>query len=179
MVPTKLITKHSTTIGSVPTTGNLDVGELAINVADKKLYTKDNANNVVLLGDNRVFNNVDTMIADTSILAGEYVSTKGYYNTGKGAATYEIVTSYDYSGTPDEKGAAFTLNNGNIAVLKHGGFVTDLQFGIKRDAAFANSGLVQTDGTDNGANLVALLAAAKEQKFQVLFTDGIATTNRS
>ena len=110
MVPTKLITKHSTTIGSVPTTGNLDVGELAINVADKKLYTKDNANNVVLLGDNRVFNNVDTMIADTSILAGEYVSTKGYYNTGKGAATYEIVTSYDYSGTPDEKGAAFTLN---------------------------------------------------------------------
>lgn len=177
MVPTKLITKHSTTIGSVPTTGNLDVGELAINVADKKLYTKDNANNVVLLGDNRVFNNVDTMIADTSILAGEYVSTKGYYNTGKGAATYEIVTSYDYSGTPDEKGAAFTLNNGNIAVLKHGGFVTDLQFGIKRDAAFANSGLVQTDGTDNGANLVALLAAAKEQKFQVLFTDGIATTN--
>lgn len=177
MVPTKLITKHSTTIGSVPTTGNLDVGELAINVADKKLYTKDNANNVVLLGDNRVFNNVDTMIADTSILAGEYVSTKGYYNTGKGAATYEIVTSYDYSGTPDEKGAAFTLNNGNIAVLKHDGFVTDLQFGIKRDAAFAKSGLVQTDGTDNGANLVALLAAAKEQQFQVLFTDGIATTN--
>ena len=177
MVPTKLITKHSTTIGSVPTTGNLDVGELAINVADKKLYTKDNANNVVLLGDNRVFNNVDTMIADTSILAGEYVITKGYYNTGKGAATYEIVTSYDYSGTPDEKGAAFTLTNGNIAVLKNDGVVTDLQFGIKRDAAFANSGLVQTDGTDNGANLVALLAAAKEQKFQVLFTDGIATTN--
>ena len=51
-MPTKLITKHSTTIGSVPTTGDLDVGELAINVADKKLYTKENASNVVELGTN-------------------------------------------------------------------------------------------------------------------------------
>jgi len=174
---TKLITKNSSSIGVVPSSSSLEVGELAVNVTDKKLYTKNSAEEVVLIGDNRVYTDVSSMVADNSLLVGEYVTTEGYYEAGKGAANYKIIASISYSGTPDEKGAAFTLTNGNIAVLKHDGFVTDLQFGIKRDAAFANSGLVQTDGTDNGANLVALLAAAKEQKFQVLFTDGIATTN--
>lgn len=174
---TQLITRHSTTGGAVPSSSQIAVGELAVNVSDKRLYTKNIADVVVAISDNRVFTAVSAMIADSSLLVGEYVSTEGYYGAGGGAANYSILAAGNYSGTPDEKGAAFTLTNGNIAVLKHDGVVTDLQFGIKRDAAFANSGLVQTDGTDNGANLVALLAAAKEQKFQVLFTDGIATTN--
>ena len=176
-MPTKLITKYSTVAGVVPSSGDLEVAELAVNVTDERLYTKNSANAIISIGNNRVFTSVAVMVADTSLAVGEYVSTEGYYGAGVGAADYKIVAAGNYSGTPDEKGAAFTLTNGNIAVLKHDGVVTDLQFGIKRDAAFANSGLVQTDGTDNGANLVALLAAAKEQKFQVLFTDGIATTN--
>jgi hypothetical protein len=174
---TSLITKNSSVAGTVPSLSDLGVGELAVNLPDKKLYTKNHVNDIVLIGDNTVLPSVASMVADSSLLEGEYVTTEGYYEAGKGAANYKVVASGSYSGTPDEKGAAFTLANGNIAVLKHDGFVSDLQFGIKRDAAFANSGLVQTDGTDNGANLVALLAAAKEQKFQVLFTDGIATTN--
>ena len=176
-MPTNLITKHSTGVGTVPSSIELEVGELAVNVTDKKLYTKNSAEQVVLIVDNRVYNSVSSRVLDNSLTVGEYVTTEGYYGAGGGEANYKIVAAGNYPSTPDEKGAAFTLTNGNIAVLKHDGVVTDLQFGIKRDAAFANSGLVQTDGTDNGANLVALLAAAKEQKFQVLFTDGIATTN--
>ena len=176
-MPTNIITKNSTVAGTVPLVSSLGVGELAVNLPDKKLYTKNHVNDIVLIGDNRVFTAVSDMIADSSLLVGEYVTTEGYYGAGGGAANYSILAAGNYPATPDEKGAAFTLANGNIAVFKHDGVVTDLQFGIKRDAAFANSGLVQIDGTDNGANLVALLAAAKEQKFQVLFTDGIATTN--
>jgi len=176
-MPTNLITKHSTAANTLPTTGNLAIGELAVNVTDKTLFTKNNSNEIIKLNSTPPIASVSSMVADLSLQVGEYVSTEGYYGAGVGAADYKIVASGNYPSTPDEKGAAFTLANGNIAVLKHDGVVTDLQFGIKRDAAFANSGLVQTDGTDNGANLVALLAAAKEQKFQVLFTDGIATTN--
>ena len=176
-MPTKLITKYSTTAAVSPSSGDLDTGELAVNVADKTLFTKNNSNEIIKLNSTPPIASVSSMVADLSLQVGEYVSTEGYYGAGVGAANYKIVASGNYPSTPDEKGAAFTLTNGNIAVLKHDGVVTDLQFGIKRDAAFANSGLVQTDGTDNGANLVALLAAAKEQKFQVLFTDGIATTN--
>jgi len=176
-MPTNLITKHSTAANTLPTTGNLATGELAVNVTDKTLFTKNNSNEIIKLNSTPPIASVSSMVADLSLQVGEYVSTEGYYGAGGGAANYSILAAGNYPSTPDEKGAAFTLANGNIAVLKHDGVVTDLQFGIKRDAAFANSGLVQTDGTDNGANLVALLAAAKEQKFQVIFTDGIATTN--
>jgi hypothetical protein len=41
--------KRSSTASSVPTAGQLAQGELAVNLADKKLYTKDNTNAVVLL----------------------------------------------------------------------------------------------------------------------------------
>ena len=48
-MPTKLITKYSTTSGAVPSTSVLEVGELAINIADKKLYTKSNADTIIKL----------------------------------------------------------------------------------------------------------------------------------
>ncbi len=165
-MPTSIITKHSSTAGALPTTSDVATGELAVNVTDRKLYTKDSTNQIVTLSDNKVLGSVSEMVANDGLLVGDFVYTEGYYEAGKGAASYEIVSSGSYSGTPDEKGAAFTLNNGNIAVLKHDGRVSDYQFGIKRD-----------NTTDNGANLVALLAAAKEQRFQVLFSDGIAVTN--
>lgn len=46
----KVITKKSTVVGKVPLATDLDVGELAVNTADKKLYTKHNDNNVVAIG---------------------------------------------------------------------------------------------------------------------------------
>jgi len=38
---TPLISYHSTTSGNVPSVSNLAVGEIAVNVADKKLYITD------------------------------------------------------------------------------------------------------------------------------------------
>ena len=51
-MPTKLITKYSTTAAASPSSGDLDTGELAVNVADKRLYTEDDASNVVEIGTN-------------------------------------------------------------------------------------------------------------------------------
>jgi phage-related tail fiber protein len=41
--------KRSSTASSVPTAGQLAQGELAVNLVDKKLYTKDNTNTVIQL----------------------------------------------------------------------------------------------------------------------------------
>lgn len=46
---TTLITKNSSTASAVPNPSDLVQGELAVNVADKKLYTKDNGGSVVEL----------------------------------------------------------------------------------------------------------------------------------
>ena len=51
-MPTKLITKYSTTGGSIPSSGDLDTGELAVNIIDKRLYTEDDSSNVVEIGTN-------------------------------------------------------------------------------------------------------------------------------
>lgn len=45
-----IITKNSSTAGVVPSAGSLTKGELAINVADRRLYSKDNAGNVIEVG---------------------------------------------------------------------------------------------------------------------------------
>ena len=49
---TKIVTKNSSTASAVPTAAQLVQGELAVNVADKRLYTEDNAGAVVELGTN-------------------------------------------------------------------------------------------------------------------------------
>ena len=51
-MPTKLITKYSTTASAAPSSGDLDTGELAVNVVDKRLYTEDDSSNVVEIGTN-------------------------------------------------------------------------------------------------------------------------------
>lgn len=45
-----LITKKSTVPGKVPLSTDLQIGELAVNTADKKLYSKHNDGNVVEIG---------------------------------------------------------------------------------------------------------------------------------
>ena len=47
---TTLISKFSTTSGSAPASGDLSVGEIALNIDDRKAYTRDSSNNVFTLG---------------------------------------------------------------------------------------------------------------------------------
>jgi len=46
-MPTKIQLKRSSVAGKAPTAGQLDVGELAVNLTDKKIYTKNAAGSVV------------------------------------------------------------------------------------------------------------------------------------
>ena len=49
---TKIVTKNSSTAGAAPTATDLVQGELAVNVADKRLFTEDNSGAIVELGTN-------------------------------------------------------------------------------------------------------------------------------
>ena len=46
----KILLKKSTTASAVPTTSDVDVGEVAVNTEDKRLFTQDNGGSVVELG---------------------------------------------------------------------------------------------------------------------------------
>lgn len=47
---TRIITKYSSTASAEPTAGDLSVGEIAVNVTDRRLYTKDTNGNVQEIG---------------------------------------------------------------------------------------------------------------------------------
>jgi hypothetical protein len=46
----KVVIKRTSVSGREPTASDIDVGELAVNLADKKLFTKDGAGTVIQLG---------------------------------------------------------------------------------------------------------------------------------
>lgn len=46
----RVITKKSSVPGKVPLNTDLEIGELAVNTADKKLYTKHSTGTVVQIG---------------------------------------------------------------------------------------------------------------------------------
>lgn len=60
---TKIVTKNSSTASAVPTASDLVQGELAVNVADKRLFTEDNGGSIVELG-----TNPSTLAVDTDTL---------------------------------------------------------------------------------------------------------------
>ena len=61
-----IVTKNSATAATAPTALQLTQGELAVNVTDRILYTKNGAGNVVTLG--RPINLQETAVAGTSLL---------------------------------------------------------------------------------------------------------------
>lgn len=85
------------------------------------------------------------------LTAGQLCSTKSYYATTdsdtSGAATYKILTSAQYGGTPDEYGD-HTLANGNIAKLVHDGTVNVKQLGVNQSTSDAKDCIESQLNTD-------------------------------
>ena len=67
--------KRSTVSGTVPSPSDLLPGELAINTADNKIYTVDNSNNLVYVGNNSV-PTVAALLSLTNVQAGEIYSVQ-------------------------------------------------------------------------------------------------------
>lgn len=79
-MPTRILTKKSSQSDAVPTAGDLFVGELAVNVADKRLYTKDSVGDVVEIGTNPTSITAEsittgTLNATTSITSADITSS--------------------------------------------------------------------------------------------------------
>ena len=97
---TTLITKNSSTAGAAPVAGDLVQGELAVNVTDKKLYTKDSGGAIVPVGAQLDANNPTA--ADTVTLgagAGAAITSQSTTNTFIGSGSGEIMTGLGSSHT--------------------------------------------------------------------------------
>jgi len=90
MAVVTIITKNSSIPGLAPSAGNLVQGELAVNVADKKLYTLDSSGNVVLVAGSSAFTTPITITANSNPNSALTVTQAGngggvrITNTGSG-----------------------------------------------------------------------------------------------
>ena len=85
---TKIVTKNSSTASAVPTASDLVQGELAVNVADKRLFTEDNGGAIVELGTNPSTIDIDAGSIDGTAIGASSASTGAFTTlTASGAFT--------------------------------------------------------------------------------------------
>ena len=111
---TPIILYHSTTAAAVPSAGDLSAGELAVNVTDKKIYSKNGAGAVVQVaaapGANSDITSLSGLTTALSIAQGGTAATTAAgarasltvvaYTTTTGSATIPAGTTGERDGSP-------------------------------------------------------------------------------
>jgi hypothetical protein len=159
-----IVTKNSSTASAVPVTGDLTQGELAVNVTDKKLYTKDSGGTVVkLVGGlgNQEANAVaitggsinGTTVGATTASTGAFTTLSASSTvSGTGFSTY-LASPPAIGGTAAAAGSFTTLSASST---------TTLSGGTANGVAYLNGSKVVTTGsalTFDGTNNVSLGSA--------------------
>lgn len=95
---TKIVIKNSTTATAEPTTGDIDQGELAINLADKRLFSRDDSNNIVLIGIQDGTGDGNAMRWDAS--SGAWVETSIFTISAAGLISVNALNGLSISNLP-------------------------------------------------------------------------------
>ena len=110
---TPIVTYNTATATTVPSAANLAQGELAVNVTDKKLYTKDSGGNVVLLASNG--GDVTGPASSTNLAIPTFSGTGGktLLNNSGVTITAGVITATGFSG-PLTGNASTVTTNANL-----------------------------------------------------------------
>lgn len=157
----KIILKKTSTASKVPLPADLEVGEIAVNLADQKLYSKNASGTVILVGDGQGTGDVSGGSSSTDNAIARYDGTTGKViqnstvtisDTGAIAGAESIsnidFAQFDTTVTPVEAVAKMQWDDGNgtLQLGLKGGNV-NLQIGQEIVARVYNdSGVALTDG---------------------------------
>lgn len=110
---TPIVTYNTATATTVPSAANLAQGELAVNVTDKKLYTKDGGGNVVLLASNG--GDVTGPASSTNLAIPTFSGTGGKTLLNNSGVTISagVITATGFAG-PLTGNASTVTTNANL-----------------------------------------------------------------
>ena len=108
---TKIVTKNSSTASAVPAASDLVQGELAVNVADKRLFTEDNGGAIVELGTKPSTIDINAGTIDGTAIGASSAST--------GAFTTLTATGLTVDGGGGSGPINFNSNGGARASLDY------------------------------------------------------------
>lgn len=92
---TTIVIKNSVTSGSKPTTADIVQGEFAVNLADKRIYTRDDSDNIIQVGgigasgggvDAVFYENDQEVTVDYTITSGKSASSTGPISINSGVS---------------------------------------------------------------------------------------------
>ena len=150
-----IITKNSSTASAVPSAGALVQGELAVNVTDKKLYTKDSGGSVVELTGART----DTAQTFTAAQRGTV--------TADNDLSFDLSATNNFSCTPTATGTLTFTNHtagqsGFILLDNSGGYAISAAATTKINAsdlsAISAAGVYVLSYFDNGTNTYIMVS---------------------
>jgi hypothetical protein len=141
-----ILIKRNLTAGSVPTTASLALGELAVNVADGKIFMRRSGS----VGDVvTTFNPFDSFIASGSVTASVDISSNTFLITSASKNIFSITNT----GTVTVSGSAQTLflvknsSNNNILTVSQSGVVIIATQSIELTGTAPNGGMYFTSGS--------------------------------
>jgi hypothetical protein len=160
---TKFKLKRSTIGGIVPTTVDIDTAELAVNLADKKLYTS-NGTVVFEIGSNLTNLSVSGNLTINTIIANGSIGTAGQVLHSNGTSVYwdtddQGVTSVASGvglsgGTITNTGTISVLANNGITANTTGIYVTQgTGTVVNATGVHVNSAYIETLTVNNSTNL--------------------------
>jgi len=150
-----IITKNSSTASAVPSAGALVQGELAVNVTDKKLYTKDSGGTVIELTGART----DTAQTFTAAQRGTV--------TADNDLSFDLSATNNFSCTPTGAGTLTFTNHtagqsGFILLDNSGGYAISAAATTKINAsdlsAISAAGVYVLSYFDNGTNAYIMVS---------------------
>ena len=163
-MPIVIKPKKSETASAVPTTGDLAVGEICMNIADQKIYTRKSNNSIVVVSSHisdTVGGDLTGTVGNAQIAANSVGITElnvsdgsaGQYLTTNGSGTLSFATdSTNVTGTSVGGDLSGTVGNAQIATNTVG--ITELNV-----SDGTNGQVLKTNGsgtlsfTDSGATL--------------------------
>ena len=151
---TKIILKKSSVVGKEPLATDLDVGELAVNLADGKLYSKNTSNAVITVGGQDFVGGTGISITgDTITNTSPHVSTNLAYtastrlltsSTGTNVTLPQVTTSADGLMIAADK---TKLNGIATGATANTGTVTSVTGGDGLSGTVTTTGSLAVDGT--------------------------------
>ena len=150
---TPTVTYNTATATTVPSAANLAQGELAVNVTDKKLYTKDSGGNVVLLASNG--GDVKGPASSTNLAIPTFSGTGGKTLLNNSGATISagVITATGFSGPLTGNASTVTTNANLTGPITSVGNATSIASQTGTGTTFAMSASPTFTGTVGAADL--------------------------